>query len=496
MELAQDAATGDLGTSLYSGEPVAHTIRSRLPVTLSLVVSALLLTLIVGVGLGLFSAVRGGIAARFVDAFSLISYSLPVFWLSVLLVMLFAVRLGWLPAVGYVPLTESPTAWLRALALPVIALSLHGIAAIAKQTREAMLDVLASEYIRMAWVNGISARAIYFNNALKNAGIRIVTILGLQAVALLSGTVLVEVVFALPGMGSLSVNASLQHDLPVIQGVVVLFTLIVVVVNLVIDLLYTWLNPRVQTTMSDLPVLARGVGRRRRAWRQDRRGSCDGSCVAPWRSPVLRFSAPSRQLRSSRLSCSPKSRTRTPATCWRFAKGRAGTHLLGTDTLGRDVLDRLLVGTQVTLIGVAEALLVALALGVPLGLAAGYFGGRLDRAVGWLADLVFSMPGIIIILVVLSVFPKSMTAAMTTFGVIAAPGLMRVVRSAALPVREELYVAAAQVSGLSHPYIISSPRTAKDRRHRDRAGVAYCRCRAPGTDRFGVSEPHCGRACA
>ncbi len=136
-------------------------------------------------------------------------------------------------------------------------------------------------------------------------------------------------------------------------------------------------------------------------------------------------------------------------------QGPSWAHLLGTDTLGRDVLDRLLVGTQVTLIGVAEALLVALAIGVPLGLAAGYFGGRLDRAVGWLADLVFSMPGIIIILVVLSVFPKSMTAAMTTFGVIAAPGLMRVVRSAALPVREELYVAAAQVSGLSHPYIIS-----------------------------------------
>ena len=131
--------------------------------TLSLVVSALLLTLIVGVGLGSSAPCAAASPARFVDAFSLISYSLPVFWLSVLLVMLFAVKLGWFPAIGYVPLTESPTAWARALALPVIALSLHGIAAIAKQTREAMLDVLASEYIRMAWVNGISARAIYFN---------------------------------------------------------------------------------------------------------------------------------------------------------------------------------------------------------------------------------------------------------------------------------------------------------------------------------------------
>ena len=136
-------------------------------------------------------------------------------------------------------------------------------------------------------------------------------------------------------------------------------------------------------------------------------------------------------------------------------QGPSWQHLLGTDSLGRDVLDRLLYGTQVTMVGVAEALLVVLALGVPFGLAAGYFGGWLDRTVSWLADLAFSMPAIVIILVVLSVFPQSMLAAMVTFGVLAAPGLMRVVRSATLPVREELYIAAAQVSGLSRPYIVT-----------------------------------------
>lgn len=136
-------------------------------------------------------------------------------------------------------------------------------------------------------------------------------------------------------------------------------------------------------------------------------------------------------------------------------QGPSWSHWLGTDTLGRDILDRLLVGTRVSLIGVAEALLVVLLVGVPLGLAAGYFGGWLDRIVSWLADLAFSMPAIMIILVVLSVFPQSMTASMVTFGVIAAPGLMRVVRSATLPVKEELYIAAARVSGLSRPYIIT-----------------------------------------
>jgi peptide/nickel transport system permease protein len=131
------------------------------------------------------------------------------------------------------------------------------------------------------------------------------------------------------------------------------------------------------------------------------------------------------------------------------------SHLLGTDTLGRDVLSRLLVGDRVTLVGVVEALVVVLVLAVPLGLAAGYLGGRTDRAVTWLADLTFSLPAVVIIIVVLSVFPASMLAGMTTFAVIAAPSLMRVVRSATLPIREELYIKAAEASGLSRTYILT-----------------------------------------
>jgi peptide/nickel transport system permease protein len=131
------------------------------------------------------------------------------------------------------------------------------------------------------------------------------------------------------------------------------------------------------------------------------------------------------------------------------------SHLLGTDTLGRDVLSRLLVGDRVTLVGVAEALIVVLILGVPLGLAAGYLGGWTDRVVTWLADLTFSLPAVVIIIVVLSVFPASMLAGMVTFGVIAAPDLMRVVRSATLPIREELYIKAAEASGLSRAYILT-----------------------------------------
>jgi peptide/nickel transport system permease protein len=136
-------------------------------------------------------------------------------------------------------------------------------------------------------------------------------------------------------------------------------------------------------------------------------------------------------------------------------QGPSWAHLLGTDSLGRDLLNRLLVGTQPTIVGVAEALAVVLALAVPVGLAAGFFGGLLDRVVSWLADLVFGLPGIIIVLVVLSVFPGNMLAAMVTLGALSAPGLMRIVRSATLPIRQELYIAAAEVSGLSKPYIVA-----------------------------------------
>jgi peptide/nickel transport system permease protein len=241
------AVTGDFGTSIYSGQTVTGAIDGRLPTTLWLIAGSLLVSLVLGVGFGMLSAIRGGVTGRGVDARSLLGFALPAFWVAAELIALFAVKLHWFPATGYVPLAQSPSQWLRSLVLPVFALSLGGIAAIAKQTREAMLDVLGGEHIRMAWANGIRARSIYFRHALKNAALPVVTVLGIQAVTLLGGTVLVETVFALPGLGSLVVNASLQHDLPVVQGVTIYFTVIVVFVNLLIDLAYAWLNPRVRT---------------------------------------------------------------------------------------------------------------------------------------------------------------------------------------------------------------------------------------------------------
>lgn len=240
--------SGDLGSSLFTGGSVTGAIGARLPVTLCLMFGALVVSLVVGLGLGVFSAVRGGVLGRVVDGLALVGFALPNFWVAAMLVVIFAVQLRWLPATGYVPLAQSPGGWLTSLVLPVFALSLSGIAALAKQTRESMLDVLSSEYIRMARANGIRHRSIVLVHALKNASVRVITVLGVQAVGLLGGTIVVETVFALPGLGSLAVSSSLQHDLPVVQGTIVCFTVIVVVVNLFVDVSYTWLNPKVRTS--------------------------------------------------------------------------------------------------------------------------------------------------------------------------------------------------------------------------------------------------------
>jgi peptide/nickel transport system permease protein len=239
------AFVGNLGTSFLNDQSVSHQIWQRLPTTLSLVVGALLVSTIIGVAFGVFSAVRGGWPGRLVDAFALVGIALPAFWVGLELVVVFSVTLGWFPATGFTSLSQSPIGWLRSLVLPVLALSLWGIAALTKQTREAMADELTSQHIWAARANGIGRRSIIYRHALKNASVRIVTTIGTLAVGLLLGTVFVETVFALPGIGSLVDNAVTGHDLPTVQGTALVITLMVVVINLAVDVLYTVLNPRI-----------------------------------------------------------------------------------------------------------------------------------------------------------------------------------------------------------------------------------------------------------
>jgi peptide/nickel transport system permease protein len=241
------ALHGDFGTSIQSSAPVGHEIASRLTVTLFLVGGAALVATVVGVSLGVASAVRGGALARVVDVLSLLGLAVPAYWLGLVLVTLLAVKIHIFPAIGYVPFGQSPGRWFLSLVLPVSTLGFGGSAPIAKQVRDGVLTELGRPYVMVLRARGLSERRIVVRHVLRNAAAPVVSVLGLMITGLFGGTVLVETVFVLPGLGSLAVTATTEHDIPVIQAVAVVFTLLVVGVNLVLEMAYAALDPRVRT---------------------------------------------------------------------------------------------------------------------------------------------------------------------------------------------------------------------------------------------------------
>jgi peptide/nickel transport system permease protein len=240
-------AQGDLGQSILLRQGVASAIVERLPVTLSLTFIALAFALVIGVALGVLAAMRAGKAVDQVSmGAALVGFSLPDFWLGLVLVWLFAVQLGWLPTGGYVPFGDSPLGWLRSLAMPAAALALTQVGLFARMTRAAMLEVLRQDYVRTARAKGLPARMVIGKHALLNALIPVVTVAGISMGVLLGGAVVIEQVFSLPGVGRLIVGAILRRDYPVIQGGLMLTATIFVLVNLAVDLLYAALDPRIR----------------------------------------------------------------------------------------------------------------------------------------------------------------------------------------------------------------------------------------------------------
>ncbi|MGZ4737182.1 MAG: ABC transporter permease [Acidimicrobiia bacterium] len=242
-----DAVQGDLGESFFNNRTVGSEIASRFPVTLSVAVGALAVTVLLGVPLGILAGTRpGSVADRIVTVSSSIGLAMPDFWLAMILLTIFAVNLHMLPSGGYVGIASSPVEWATHLYLPWIAIGIPGAAGIARQMRGAMIDALEQDYIRTAAAKGLRSRVIVFKHALKNASLAPVTVLGITFAYMLGGTVIIENIFSLPGMGSYFYDALINKDLPVIQGVVLLTALIFVALNLVVDLLYAYLNPKVR----------------------------------------------------------------------------------------------------------------------------------------------------------------------------------------------------------------------------------------------------------
>lgn len=248
VDWAASALTGDLGRSLLNNQPVDVLLGQRLPVTLTLIVASTALAMIVGVAFGVISALRGGVVGRILDVLSALGQAVPDYWLALLLVIVFAVQLRLFPATGWVPPGADTGGWLSHIVLPVVALAIGGVTALAKQTKDSMTTALRSDVVTALRAVGLPRRRIIGKHALRNAAIPVLTTTGLVFVGSVGGTVLIEQVFALPGLGGLAVSSTLFGDIPTIQGLVVCFTVIVIVVNLVIDIAYGILNPKVRVS--------------------------------------------------------------------------------------------------------------------------------------------------------------------------------------------------------------------------------------------------------
>jgi len=237
---------GSLGNDLFSGQPITAALGTRIGASLSLIIATVVLSGIVGVAFGTVSAVRGGVTGRILDTLAISGFALPSFWLALILIEVLAVEVRLFPTTGYVALSSDPGQWLRSIVLPVLTLSAGTTAAIARQTRDSMLQVFGRDFITALRSRGLPLRVIIWKHALRNAAIPVVTTLGVVFIGLLGGTVLVEQVFAIPGLGEAAVTATTTHDLPMIEGIAFYFAVLVVIVNLLVDISYAALNPKVR----------------------------------------------------------------------------------------------------------------------------------------------------------------------------------------------------------------------------------------------------------
>jgi peptide/nickel transport system permease protein len=238
---------GDLGTSIFSNLPVTTLVRQRLEPTIVLAIATLVVAVVFAIPMGVVAAWKAHSSVdRVVMGFSVLGFAVPVFLVGYLLIYVFSIQLRWLPVQGYRPLAQGLDGTLRSIALPALALGMAYMALIARITRASMLEVLSEDYIRTAHAKGVATQWVLLRHALKNAAVPIVTVVGIGFALLISGVVITETVFNIPGLGRLTVDAILKRDYPIIQGLMILFAAAKVLVNLAVDISYTFFDPRIR----------------------------------------------------------------------------------------------------------------------------------------------------------------------------------------------------------------------------------------------------------
>jgi peptide/nickel transport system permease protein len=246
FEWLTHALTGNLGTSWYTNQPILEALLSRLPVTMTIVMIAIALAAILATVLGMTAAIKGGWVDRLVQILAVAGFAIPNFVVAIVIVTVFAINLALLPATGWVPFSENPVMWALSMVLPVTALVVSTVASAAQQIRSSFKDVMSRDWVRTLKSRGIPNREILFKHILRSSAPAGLTVLSLQFVGMMGGAVIIESIFALPGIGQLAVQSTAQGDTPVVMGVVVYTVILVIIVNLVVDLANGWLNPKVR----------------------------------------------------------------------------------------------------------------------------------------------------------------------------------------------------------------------------------------------------------
>jgi peptide/nickel transport system permease protein len=240
------AVTGDFGQSWFGAQDVTDAIRSRLTVTLTLVIGAVVIAAIVGVVLGVVAALRGGFVDKTAQGLGLLGFAIPGFVIAFLLISIFSVRFGWFRATGYVRFSDSVSEWVKSITLPILSLALASLASVTLQVRSAVKDTMGLDFVRTLRSRGLSTNRVIYKHVLRNAAGPALSIIGVQFIGLLGGAIIVETLFAIPGLAQVALNSTVAGDIPLVMGLVIVTAVLVVVVNLVIDLLTGWLNPKVR----------------------------------------------------------------------------------------------------------------------------------------------------------------------------------------------------------------------------------------------------------
>jgi peptide/nickel transport system permease protein len=238
---------GDLGNSLWTQRPLIDELRKRIPVTFGLGLLSLIISIVVALPIGVYSSIRQDTAGDYAGrTFAIAGMSIPNFWLGTIIVVLPAIWLGWSPPVVYIPLVEDPLGNLGQFIIPAVIMGMATSAGLMRMTRTMMLEVLRNDYIRTAWAKGLKERAVVFRHALKNASLPLITMLGARIPALLSGAIIMEQIFCLPGMGRLMIEAINNRDYPIISGVNLIMATLTLLCILATDISYAWVDPRIR----------------------------------------------------------------------------------------------------------------------------------------------------------------------------------------------------------------------------------------------------------